>query len=75
MKNRRVRREDLPPLPSLTTGMGVRDAISQIVDSIYLDSLDPKIGTALAPLLNLQLRAIEASDLEERFAKLEDEVF
>jgi hypothetical protein len=35
--------------------------------------LDPRIGTALAPLLSVQLRAFDVAELEERVARLENE--
>ena len=62
---------DLPPLPAIQNVVALRNAVAQLVDAIYSGRLNPKIGVGLAPLLNLQLRAIESSDLEERIAKLE----
>jgi hypothetical protein len=57
--------------PHVEHGCPLRNLASQLVDAVYSGRLNPKIGVGLAPLLNLQLRAIESSDLEERIAKLE----
>jgi hypothetical protein len=38
---------------------------------VYAGKLHPRIAAGLAPLLNLQLRAIETSDVERRLARLE----
>ena len=52
---------------------GVRDAIVHLVDSIYKGSIDPRVGTALTPLLNLQLEVLELYELEQRVTRLEYE--
>jgi hypothetical protein len=49
----------------------VRDTVDRLIADVYLGKVQPRIAASLAPLLNLQMRAIEASDLEGRFAKLE----
>jgi len=65
--------ENLPPLPRITTLAALRDATAQLVESIYQGIVDPRIGTGLAPLLNVQLKAMDVAELEERVAKLEQE--
>jgi hypothetical protein len=52
--------------------MAVRTAVSRLIEDVYAGKLNPKIASGLAPLLNLQLRAIESSDLEHRLTKLQD---
>jgi len=51
----------------------VRDAVARLIADIYSGKLQPRLAAGLAPLLNLQLRAIEIADLEVRLARLEDE--
>ena len=38
---------------------------------VYEGKMNPKIAASLAPMLSLQLRAIETSDLERRLAAVE----
>lgn len=59
------------PLPKLDTVMAVRDAVAQLIEEVYAGKLQHRLAAGLAPLLNLQLRAIEATDLEQRVARLE----
>jgi hypothetical protein len=73
-KNRHVPSDDdLPPLPPIQNAGTLRNAVAQLVEAIYSGKFDPKVGLGLAPLLNLQLRAIESSDFEETIARLEQE--
>ena len=51
----------------------MRDAVARLIADIYSGKLQPRLAAGLAPLLNLQLRAIEIADLEVRLARLEDE--
>jgi hypothetical protein len=59
------------PLPKLDKVIAVRDAIDQLVADVYAGKVHPRVAAALAPLLNLQLRTLEATDLEQRLAKVE----
>jgi hypothetical protein len=59
------------PLPKLETAIAVRDAVAQLIADVYAGRLHPRIASGLAPLLNLQLRAIETTDIERRVAKVE----
>ena len=61
----------MPPLDSIT---GVANANAQMIGDLYAGRLEPKIATALAPLLTLQLRALDAEEQEEKFGKLEQEI-
>jgi hypothetical protein len=70
-KNRHAKTDAPDPLPKLETAMAVRTAVSRLIEDVYAGKLNPKIASGLAPLLNLQLRAIESSDLEDRLTKLE----
>jgi|GEM_PF-1710265 hypothetical protein len=63
--------ETADPLPKLETATAVRDAVAQLIVDVYAGKLHPRVAAGLAPLLNLQLRAIETTDLERRLAKLE----
>jgi hypothetical protein len=42
-----------------------------LIADVYAGKINPRIATGLAPLLNLQMRAIETTDQEGRLAKLE----
>jgi len=63
--------ETVDPLPKLETAIAVRDAVAQLIADLYAGRLQPRIASGLAPLLNLQLRAIETTDLEWRLTKVE----
>jgi len=63
--------ESAHQLPRLETAIAVRDAVAQLIVDVYAGKLHPRVAAGLAPLLNLQLRAIETTDLERRLAKLE----
>ena len=51
----------------------MRDAIAQLVESIYKGATDPRVATALTPLLSLQLQVLELYELEQRVCQLEGE--
>ena len=70
-KNRHAVAETADPLPSLHTAIAVRDAVARLIDDVYSGKLHPRVASGLAPLLSLQLRAIETSDLERRIEALE----
>jgi hypothetical protein len=63
--------ENADPLPALDSALAVREAGARLIADVYSGKLHPKIASGLAPLLNLQLRAIETVDLEQRVVKLE----
>jgi hypothetical protein len=63
--------ETVDPLPKLETAIAVRDAVARLITDVYAGKIQPRVAAGLAPLLSLQLRAIETTDLERRLAKLE----
>src|SRR5208283_6129230 len=69
--NRHAAGENVDPLPTLDNAMAVRDTVARLIADVYAGKIHPRIASGLAPLLNLQLRAIETTDLEQRIAKLE----
>lgn len=63
--------ENSDPLPKLETAIAVRDVVAQLITDVHTGKMNSRTAANLAPLLNLQLRAIETTDLEQRLAKLE----
>jgi hypothetical protein len=45
--------------------------VARLIAEIYTGKIHPRVAAGLAPLMNLQLRAIETTDLEQRVGKLE----
>jgi len=70
-KNRHFVPDAATALPAVNTATAVRETTARLIEDVYARKLDPRIASGLAPLLNLQLRAIESSDLELRLQKLE----
>jgi hypothetical protein len=69
--NGRAGAESADPLPILDNAIAVRETGARLIADVYAGKLQPKVAASLAPLLNLQLRAIETADLEQRVAKIE----
>ena len=69
--NRHAAGENADPLPTLDNALAVRDTVARLIADTYSGKIHPRIAAGLAPLLNLQLRAIETTDLERRLAGLE----
>lgn len=63
--------ETADPLLKLETVIAVRDFGTKLIADVYAGKVHSRVAASLAPLLNLQMRAIEATDLERRVAKLE----
>jgi len=63
--------ENAEPLPTLNSAVAVRDTVDRLIADVYAGKLHPRIAGGLAPLLQLQLRALDATDVEQRIAKLE----
>jgi hypothetical protein len=59
------------PLPRLDKVSAVRDAVEKLIADVYAGKLHPRVAAGLAPLLNLQLRAVGVTDLEQRLEKVE----
>jgi hypothetical protein len=69
-KNGRVP-STIDAIPAATTATAVRDIVAHLIAEIYANRLHPRIAAGLGSLLNLQLRAIEQTDQEQRIAALE----
>jgi hypothetical protein len=70
-QNRHAGGDGGDPLPTMDNALAVRDTVARLIADVYAGKINPRIASGLAPLLNLQLRAIETTDLERRFADLE----
>lgn len=64
-------RVGLDPLPNLDSAIAIRDTVARLISDVYLGKLHPRIAAGLAPLMHLQMRAVEKTGLERRLAKLE----
>lgn len=65
------------PLPTVDTAIAVRDLAARLIADVHAGRVHPKVAAGLAPLMNLQLRAIETvavSNMELRLTKLEEEL-
>jgi hypothetical protein len=73
--NRRAAVENADPLPTLDSALAVRETVARLIADVYAGKLNPRVAAGLAPLLNLQLRAIEITEItnkmERRLAKVE----
>ena len=73
-KNRHATGENADPLPTLDNAFAVRDTVARLIADVYAGRVHPRIANGLAPLFNLQLRAIETTELENPpAAKAEDQ--
>jgi hypothetical protein len=59
------------PLSKLDKASAVHEIADRLVAYVYSAKLQPRVATGLASLLSLQLRAIEATNLEQRIDKIE----
>jgi hypothetical protein len=62
------------PLPTLDNALAVRDTVARLITDVYAGKIDPRVASGLAPLLNLQMRAIETTDFERRLSRVEERV-
>jgi len=67
----RAAAENSEPLPTVDTAIAVRDLVARLIADVHTGKLHPRVAAGLAPLMNLQLRAIETANLEVRVEKLE----
>ena len=67
-------RVGVDPLPYLDKAIAIRDTVARLISDVYQGKLHPRIAAGLAPLMHLQLRAVEKTGLERRLAKLERQV-
>jgi uncharacterized small protein (DUF1192 family) len=58
-------------LPKLDKVIAVQDAVEKLISDVNTGKLHPRVAAGLAPLLNLQLRALEATELERRIANVQ----
>ena len=63
--NRGALGETADPLPTLDNVLAVRDTVARLIMDVHSGKTHPKIAASLAPLLNLQLRAIEMRAIEQ----------
>lgn len=63
--------ETADPLPKLETVIAVRDFGARLIADVCAGRVQPRVAACLTPLLNLQMRAIETTDLEWRIERLE----
>jgi hypothetical protein len=63
--------ESTEPLPTVDNAIAVRDLVAQLIADVHSGKIHPKVAAGLAPLMNLQLRAIETSNLELQLAEVE----
>src|ERR1700722_643434 len=71
-RKRSATAEDLTPLPKLETASAVPDAVGQLIADVHAGKMNSRVAANLAPLLNLQLRAIETTDIERRLIWVEN---
>jgi hypothetical protein len=70
--------ESADPLPKLDNAVAMRDTIARLIADVHSGALHPRVAAGLAPLMNLQLRAIEAvewANVNERLSRLEKMLF
>jgi len=65
---------DSDPLPDLDNVTAVRDAVKRMIADVYSGKLHPRTAAGLASLLQLQMRVIEKTDIEQRIAKVETQL-
>ncbi len=68
---RLVAAESGNPLPTLDSAIAVRDTVARLIPDVLAGKVHPRIAASLGPLMNIQLHAIAASNLELQFAQLE----
>jgi hypothetical protein len=66
--------ENIEPLPNLDTACAIRDAGARLISDTFSGRLHPRVAAGLAPLLTLQLRAIQTANHEDRIGKLEKQM-
>ncbi|WP_193227552.1 hypothetical protein [Aureimonas psammosilenae] len=61
-------------LPDTATAEGVRDAIAAVVQAVAKGDIAPAEGQSLVAVLEVQRKAIEAVDVAERLAAVEQQL-
>jgi hypothetical protein len=54
------------------TAKAVRDLLNRLIADVYSGSVQSKVTSGVAPLLNLLMRAIEKTDIERRMVDVEN---
>jgi hypothetical protein len=62
------------PLPNLNNAVAVRDAVARLIADVYSGKVHPRIAAGLAPLMHLQVRLLQVTELEQRLAEVEREL-
>jgi hypothetical protein len=70
-KNRLWVPSEKDALPPLDNAAAIRDTVTRLITETYTGQLDPKIAAGLDRLLNLLMRTIGATELEQRVVALE----
>jgi Family of unknown function (DUF5763) len=58
-------------LPNLDNAAAVRDTVARLIADVYSGKDHPRIAAGLAPLMHLQVRLLQATELEQRLAEVE----
>ena len=64
-------RVGLDSLPDLDNAMAIRDTVARLISDVYAGKLHLRIAAGLAPLMYLQLRVLEKTEIEKRLGRLE----
>src|ERR1700676_247382 len=56
---------------ALESATAVREMVARLIADLYAGKLHPRVAAGLGPLLNIQLRAIEKTDVERRIGEIE----
>jgi len=62
------------PLPNLNSAAAVRDTIARLIADVYSGKVHPRIAAGLAPLMHLHVRLLQATELEQRLAQVEQQL-
>lgn len=54
----------------MDSAVSMREWLKQLIADVYTGKVDPKVATALTPLLNLHMRALEIAAIEEANQRL-----
>ena len=74
LKNRHYGDADEVKVDAPSTPAEVRNMLSQAMADVRAGKLDPKIANSMTLIANALLKAFELADLEERMARLKDEL-
>jgi general stress protein YciG len=70
-QNRHTAGNSGDPLPTLDNAQAVLDTLARLISDVYSGKIHPRIASSLAPLLNLQLRAIEIRNVVQVLENVE----